>query len=321
MRQYSDQATMRLQFEAEFAPEIQGQIKTWYHNLLKSIADLKLAERIIPLVAVIKQAIGQVVHTLRFTELDRLRNQSVARPLVIVTMLGRQAQDRRHLAPIHEFQEADRFFTHAGDDEVTTVHKRRVILAHPLQTFSIVHVANPLSDRRVVVDIADAFDQVVVKRLDGDSNAPPLRPSHILASFLGKFLPPLLEARQFHRSHALPLHRILVLRSLVGQFLSEGEDVCANASPLLILEGGSAQFRLARFRNQPFLIVHGCDLQPSSVSDQGLSVHFNHGNVYPLTPGDYFNRISCHSCRFLRARRHPHWSASIISLCIARESD
>src|SRR5712692_5056859 len=90
---------------------------------------------------------------------------------------------------------------------------------------TIVNKGYVLAYWRVIVYLNYCADEVVIKVLHSNDYATFLRSSHVLATFLGKSLPPVLEAGDVKGGNAVPFDGVWVLGVCCGQFLGEGEDV------------------------------------------------------------------------------------------------
>src|SRR5579862_679537 len=97
---------MKLQLQGDRSLCRQWHVKTRHQHFAKSISNLEFPQRSMLFVAVIEHPVRQIRKLLFFTQLHGLRDQSVCRPLIVVSCLWKKRQYGATISAVDEFQNA-----------------------------------------------------------------------------------------------------------------------------------------------------------------------------------------------------------------------
>ena len=217
-----------------------------------------------------------------FAHFDGLGDERVGRALVVVGGLDIELQNRRDIAAINKFEEADEFAFVIGAEEIAVIGERAVVVADFVKGFSVVAIEPALANGGFILDGADTLNDVALETAHFDNNAAPLSPLDVLAGVGGDFLPPVVESGDASDGHATHFDWIVVTGNSGWDLLREAEDVGAR-SGLRLFEIANAVLRIIDFRLDPLFIVKGGDADAFAGGDEVLVVDAEKRDADPLS--------------------------------------
>src|SRR5262245_13979368 len=215
-RRDCDDTTMNVELRAHAPLCRERHVESRHHDFLEPVANLELAQRGIPAIAIVEEPVGEMGDALGLTDFNRLGDKGIGRSFVRLAGARENLNDGGDPAPIDNFQESDQLLLEVRTDVVTVATKRCLILLDLLEGLAVVHEASSLSERGIIVQIENVPDEVIVDLLDDRCYASLLCPAHVFPTLLREFVPPVFEACGVHGGHALPLKWVSVSRHRLG---------------------------------------------------------------------------------------------------------
>jgi hypothetical protein len=151
-----------------------------------------------------------------------LGNQRICGGLVTVRQFRHNLKQTRGIPPVYKLYKSYQLVTVKGADEIAALQEAGMVSSERIEVLSEMRETFPLSERRLIIDVLDSPNQVIIEVQSSQLYSGFIRLSnHVSSLVIDLPLPPVFVCVDRQHGKAIPFQPKPILRVRVANILQE----------------------------------------------------------------------------------------------------